>query len=538
HKVHITYNGPSMATVKLDPSEQQGGNRDYILRYRLDGNQIQSGLLLYEGERENFFLFMMQPPERVTKQEIPGREYIFIVDVSGSMNGFPLEISKQLLKNLIGYLLPTDRFNVLLFSGGSSLMAGTSLPATSENINRALQMIDRQQGGGGTEILPAFRRALALPKPDGFSRTVVIATDGYVTVEEEVFDLIRKNLGEANVFSFGVGTSVNRHLIQGMARVGMGEPFIITRPEEAPSKAERLRTLIQSPVITQVKINFQDFTPYDVEPLSIPDVLAERPVIVFGKWRGQPLGKIILSGISGKGPYREVTDIHSAKPMKSNSAIRYLWARHRIALLSDYNMLRSNDQRIKEVTDLGLAYNLMTAYTSFVAVDTEVRNQNGQVTTVKQPLPLPQGVSDYAVGGVLASQSFAPRMAKQLSAALEEKPAQDLQPGKKEAEKGSVQVETLTVSEGLSKEAILKIAQKNIRDIETCFLGSGLQVKLRIQLTIQPNGKIKTVKILSSPFHAQSSEQCILEGIKKWIFPSFPESREGKVTISFIFGTN
>ncbi len=538
HKVHITYNGPSMATVKLDPSEQLGGNRDYILRYRLDGSQIQSGLLLYEGERENFFLFMMQPPERVTKQEIPGREYIFIVDVSGSMNGFPLETSKKKKKNLIGNLLPTDRFNVLLFSGGSSLMAGTSLPATSENINRALQTIDRQQGGGGTEILPAFRRALALPKPEGFSRTIVIATDGYVTVEEEVFDLIRKNLGEANVFSFGIGTSVNRHIIEGMARVGMGEPFIITRPEEAHAKAERLRLLIQSPVLSQVKINFQDFTTYDVEPPSIPDILAERPVVVFGKWRGQPQGKIILSGISGKGPYRAVMDVRSAKPMKSNSAIRYLWARHRIALFSDYNMLRPNDQRIKEVTDLGLAYNLMTAYTSFVAVDTEVRNQNGQVTTVKQPLPLPQGVSDNAVGGILASQSFAPRMAKQAPAAFEARLAQDFQPAKKEAEKGSVQVETLTVSEGLSKEAILKIAQKNIRDIETCFLGSGLQGKLRIELTIQPNGKIKTVKILSSPFQDRRSEQCILEGIKKWIFPSFPESREGKVNLSFVFGNN
>ena len=134
---------------------------------------------------------MMQPPRRVTSAEIPGREYIFIVDVSGSMHGFPLEISKKLLADLIGSLRPTDRFNVLLFSGGSSVMAEESLPATPENLNRAIDLIDRQRGGGGTELLPALKRALSLKRAAGFSRTIVIATDGYVTVEEEVFDLIR-----------------------------------------------------------------------------------------------------------------------------------------------------------------------------------------------------------------------------------------------------------------------------------------------------------------------------------------------------------
>ncbi|MCJ7640898.1 MAG: VWA domain-containing protein, partial [Desulfobacterales bacterium] len=205
HKVTATYAGPAVATIQLDKSEQSGGNRDYILRYRLDGDRIRSGLLLYKGERENFFLLMMQPPRRMAQKEIPGREYIFIVDVSGSMHGFPLDISKKLLKNLIGNLRPTDRFNVLLFSGGSSVMSEQSLPATPENIQKAVNLIEREQGGGGTELLPAFRRTLALEKAEGSSRTIVIATDGYVTVEEEVFDLIRNNLGDANVFAFGIG---------------------------------------------------------------------------------------------------------------------------------------------------------------------------------------------------------------------------------------------------------------------------------------------------------------------------------------------
>jgi Ca-activated chloride channel family protein len=535
HKVTANFDGPSVARVMLDKSEAYGGNRDYILRYRLDGDRIQSGLLLYQGERENFFLLMVQPPKRVTKTQIPGREYIFIVDVSGSMHGFPIEISKKLLKDLIGNLSPTDRFNVLLFSGGSSVMSEESLPATPENIHKAIHLIERQQGGGGTELLPALERALKLKKPESYSRTIVIATDGYVTVEEEVFDLIRKNLGDANMFAFGIGTGVNRHIIEGMARVGMGEPFIITRPEEAPSKAERFRTLIQSPVLTQVKVKFQNFSTYDVEPLSIPDVLAERPVIVFGKWRGQPLGKITLSGISGNGPYREAIEINKVKPLESNSALRYLWARHRIALLSDYNKLRSNDKRIKEVTDLGLTYNLLTAYTSFVAVDTEVRNIGGQQTTVKQPLPLPQGVSDYAVGSMKSAQADSSLLArKEASPPLEDKLLRE-QTREKGKDKRTITLADMTVSEGLSKEALLNLIKQKVHELEKCSPGNEPAEKLVIELVISPNGKIKTAKFVSSPLKNRNAERCLLEQVKKWELLVTQDGQEAKVTISLAF---
>jgi Ca-activated chloride channel family protein len=537
HKVAITYSGPAVATIRLDKSEELGGNRDYILRYRLDGDRIQSGLLLYEGERENFFLLMMQPPKRVMKEQIPGREYIFIVDVSGSMHGFPLDISKKLLKNLIGNLRPTDKFNVLLFSGGSSVMSEQSVHATSENIQRAVNLIERQQGGGGTELLPAFKSALGLVQSEGYSRTIVIATDGYVTVEEEVFDLIRKHLGDSNVFAFGIGASVNRHIIEGMARIGMGEPFIITKPEEAPARAERFRVLIQSPVLTHLKINYGGFTVYDVEPLSVPDVLAERPVIIFGKWRGHPRGKIVVSGFSGNGPYTDVVQVASTKPMKTNAALRYLWARHRIALLSDYNKLHSNDERIEQVTDLGLAYNLLTAYTSFVAVDTEIRNTTGDVSTVKQPLPLPQGVSDYAVGGMKFSQAPACFLAKKpLSEAAEQEIDKDESKRGKSAKRGC-SIGELTADPGSSKEAILNTFRKKLGDIDRCVLGSAVRGKLILDLTIGSDGKIKFVKVQSSSFRNRNHEACVIESIKKWQFPTNQDGREVRATVSLMFGS-
>ncbi|MBF0338521.1 MAG: VWA domain-containing protein [Nitrospirae bacterium] len=407
HKTHVRYESPSVATMKLDASEANAGNRDFVLNYRLSGGKIESGLMLYSNRDENFFLLMAEPPKSISTAEIPPREYIFIVDVSGSMYGFPLDISKKLLKDLIGNLRSNDVFNVLLFAGGSSLMSERSIPASMENINRAIALIEGQRGGGGTELLPALKKAFALPATEHYSRSVIIATDGYVSVETEAFDLIRKSLGNANVFTFGIGTSVNRFLLEGMARVGQGEPFVIASQQEAPAMAEKFRKLIASPVLTNISVEYDKFSVYDVEPITIPDVMAQRPIVVFGKWRGTATGQITLKGETGKNGYVHKFDIDKIAPAEANSALKYLWARKRIELLSDYNKLAMDDKRAKDVTELGLKYSLLTDYTSFVAIDSEVRlGKDDKAVTVKQPLPLPQGVSDYAVGGEVTQRSM------------------------------------------------------------------------------------------------------------------------------------
>ena len=540
HKVKATYESASLAKVSLDKAGTNGGNRDYILRYRLDGDKIQTGLLLSQGEKENFFVLMMQPPKRVVNANIPGREYIFIVDVSGSMHGFPLDISKKLMSNLIGNLRSTDRFNVLLFSGGSSLMAEESLPATSANISKAIYMIEHQQGGGGTELLPALKRALSLKKEDGFARSVVIVTDGYVSVEEEAFDLIRKNLSNANVFAFGIGSSVNRHIIEGIAHVGMGEPFNITKPDAAKAQAERFRKLIEFPVLTQVKVSFNGLDVYDVEPVSIPDVLADRPVLIFGKWRGNPQGTIKLSGITGDGKYSEILKVENYKPSKDNASLKYLWARHRVTILSDYNKLRNDDKRVKEVTAIGLNYNLLTAYTSFVAVDNEVRNHDGKLTTVKQPLPLPEGVSDYAVGGS-SNYAAAPSMQKSMGMAMTRKMESRLSEDKateqevkgynKKDQTQKISIVSVTADKGLTREEVLKVSSANLGTIERCIAGNNLSGTIRINLTLNSDGTVKNVEIAAGIIKDEKLRKCIIAQVKQWIFPAITNNQTVKVSI-------
>lgn len=400
HDVDLSFPESHSAYVQLTKaSKATGGNRDYVLEYRLAGGEIESGLLLYEHEDENFFLLMVQPPKKVEVAQIPPREYVFIVDVSGSMNGFPLDISKMLLRNLLVGLRSTDQFNILLFAGGSEVLAGESLKVNPENIDKGLNFLQNARGGGGTELLSALNRALALPRcTEDIARSFVVITDGYVNVEKEAFDLIRQNLDEANLYSFGIGSGVNRFIIEGMAHVGKSEPLIITSPEEASAKAAKFREYIESPVLTRVKIDYGDFDVYDVEPITIPDVLAQRPVIIYGKYHGKAQGTIKLTGHTGKGKYKAQFAVGAVEAAESNQAVRYLWARERIRLLDDYSQLTYGDELSEEVKQLGLQYNLMTAYTSFIAIDQVPVAAGEDAETVNQPLPLPLGVSDMAIG--------------------------------------------------------------------------------------------------------------------------------------------
>ncbi len=410
HKMNVKHEGLKKTVVRLDKSETNGGNRDVIVTYSLQGSQIESGVLLYEGEDENFFLLMVQPPKKVQKEDIPPREYIFIVDVSGSMWGFPMDITKNLMRNLILNLRPTDKFNVVLFSGAAKVFSPQSVDATQENIALADNFIQKGNAYGGTEVLNALRMANAIPRPDeDIARTFVMTTDGYVDVDRESIEFVREHSDNTNFFIFGIGSSVNRYLIEGIAFAGHGEPMIVTKESEAAAAVERFRQYVSTPVLTRIKFNEGKFKAYDVEPMAVPDMMAERPIMIFGKYEGKPTGTVTLTGKVGRKTYKQTFDLSQVKPEKANAALRYLWARERIKYLDYLGGQYSRDDTpiAEQITKLGLKYNLMTNYTSFIAIDEVVVNKDGKQTTVKQPIPMPEGVSDYAVGHEVAELSMA-----------------------------------------------------------------------------------------------------------------------------------
>ncbi|HSJ04657.1 MAG: VIT domain-containing protein [Verrucomicrobium sp.] len=411
HPGKVEFQAKDQASLALDSSVEHG-NRDFVLQYQLAGQQVASGLLLHQGkdspEAENFFLLNLQPPARVMPAHVPARDYLFVLDVSGSMSGFPMDTCQFLMKELLQNLGENDTFNVLHFATSNHVLAKEPLPATSGNIQRAFHELSNMRGGGGTELLPALQRAMAMPRRDGVSRTVVILTDGYVTIEKEAFRLVRRELNKANVFTFGIGTSVNRWLIEGLAHAGMGEPYVVLNQKDALSAARRFKEYVSAPVLTQVEVRYEGFAAKDLQPVNVPDVFADRPIEIMGKWQGEAQGRIILKGKSGGAPYEASFDVAKvAANGMNNPALRPLWAKDRIQMLN-LEVLAGGDsvsgggsraEAVQEITALGIQHELLTPYTSFVGVDESPKEVLASALPVTQPLPLPQGVSGQAAGG-------------------------------------------------------------------------------------------------------------------------------------------
>jgi len=400
HRLIVDGLGSRTAKAAL-PAAAEHANRDFVLEYRLAGREIASGVLVHEGRDENFFLAMIEPPARVPSSAIVPREYVFVLDVSGSMHGFPVETAKALLRGLVANLRPTDTFNIIPFAGGHSMFAPRSVPATRENVDAAVRFINGQRGSGSTELLAALRGALAMPSDQARARSFVVISDGYVTIEKEAMDLVRAGLGQANVFAFGIGSSVNRFLIEGLARAGRGEAFVVLNERDALIEADRFRAYIESPVLTKIDVAFRGFDAYDVDPPQLPDLFAQRPLAISGKFRGPATGAIEVRGTSATGAFFQSVDVAAGRlPAADAKALGVLWARSRIATLGDYQKIAPDSAAQKEITELGLKYRLLTDYTSFIAVDKIVRNPGGAQTGVDHPQPLPEGVSELALGEV------------------------------------------------------------------------------------------------------------------------------------------
>jgi Ca-activated chloride channel homolog len=564
HDIDVSITDPKAARIALSGAD--AANRDLVVRYRLMGDRIQSGMLAFEGEKENYFLMMMEPPEQVAERNRVSREHLFIVDVSGSMHGFPLDTAKMLMKRILKSITPDDCFNMLLFAGGSELFSSKSLPATKGNIAKATHWIDSMQGSGGTELLPALKRALRLPWPPDTSRIITVVTDGYVVaVEEEAYALVRQNLGAANLFTFGIGTSVNRELIEILARAGAGEPFVVLDSREASAAAKQYQRYISEPVLRSISVRFEGIDAYDVTPISVPDLFTMRPIVLFGKYKGKPNGRILVDGKQGSAAFRATIRFDGARSSSENRPLEYLWARSRIRTLSDQAALGSRPEIQSQITRLGLEYHLMTRYTSFVAVDSVIRSSGKGAATVKQPAPMPAGVSDLAIGkasgalyGILGPNvgygglgiSGTGRGGGGIGLGAighsggggsgvgygRGVGAGGL--GGRRGNSPKIRSGASTVKGSLSKEIIRRVIHRHINEIRFCYekalsTHSDLEGRVVVRFIIASDGTVAKVTLKKSTLNNAAVEQCILTAVGRWRFP--PPTDGGTVIVSYPF---
>ena len=396
HEVEVERPSPSSARVRLKDSATIP-NKDFILRYDVAGRRIEDALLTHRDERGGYFTLILQPPDRVSVEDVTPKELVFVLDTSGSMSGFPIEKAKETMKLALDGLYPQDTFNLITFSGDEHILFPEPVPATPENLAKAKKFLESREGSGGTEMMKAVKAALDPSDASGNVRIVCFMTDGYVGNDMEIISEVQKH-PNARVFAFGIGSSVNHFLLDKMAEYGRGEVEYVSLGEDGSAAARRFHERVRNPLLTDIQIDWGGLPVADVYPRRIPDLFGVKPVILSGRFTGGGRGVIRISGnMAGRKYEREIAvTLPEAQP--EHDELATLWARRRVDDLmgEDFAGIQSGQPRddIREaITNVGLEYRLMTQFTSFVAVEEMTVTDGGQPRRVDVPVELPEGVS-------------------------------------------------------------------------------------------------------------------------------------------------
>lgn len=398
HDVDIKRNGNNKAVVALK-NQATLPNKDFILKYDVAGKKINDAVLTHNGTNGGFFQLILQPPDRPATDQITPKELVFVLDTSGSMSGFPIEKAKEAMKHAIDGLNPRDTFNLVTFAGDTHVLFPKPVAATAENLRLAQNFLADRRGGGGTEMMKAIRAALDPTDSQEHVRIVCFMTDGYIGNENEIISEIKQH-PNARIFSFGIGSSVNRFLLDKMAQAGRGEVEYVALNDDGSKAAKRFHERVQNPLLTDIEVDWGGLQVADVLPKQIPDLFSAKPLILTGKYKAAGQATIRLRGKqAGQMLTREIAvDFPAAQPQ--HNVLATLWARTKIDDLTMQDPGNAERLDLREsITALGLQYRLMTQYTSFVAVEEKIITDGTTPRRVDVPVEMPEGVSYEGVFG-------------------------------------------------------------------------------------------------------------------------------------------
>jgi Ca-activated chloride channel homolog len=377
--------------VQLNP-EDAIPNKDFVLRYRVAGEKIKSSLLTQRDARGNYFALTLYPPREVEKSPRQPLELVFVLDCSGSMSGRPIEQAKAAVERGLRLLGPGDSFQLINFSMRASQLGPRPLEATPENVARGVRYLHSLTAESGTMMIEGIRAALNFPHDPERLRFVCFLTDGYIGNEAEILGEIHKRLGDSRIFSFGIGSSVNRYLMDHMAKAGRGAVAYLGPNDSAATIMQDFFARISHPALTHIKIDWGSMQVSDVYPSEMPDLFPGRAIVLTGRFKGT--GTIGISGNAGNAPVQFQIPANPSDGAAAIPALPSVWARLKIAELSERSTYAPDAELPYAIKQVALDYGLMSPFTSFVAVDaSEVTSGTGN-TTLPVAVPVPEGV-DY-----------------------------------------------------------------------------------------------------------------------------------------------
>ncbi|MDO8683148.1 MAG: VIT domain-containing protein [Armatimonadota bacterium] len=404
HDVEIDRDGSTAAHIALK-DKQSIPNKDFILRYQVAGDEVRTGLLPNtRSAGDGYFSLILVPPKSPTPRQIAPKEMIFVIDTSGSQMGWPIEKSKETMKLCVEQMNPNDTFQMLGFSNDVIYLFDKPRRNTSENRALAQEFLSTRLGSGGTEMMKAVVAALHPPADPERIRIVCFMTDGYVGNDFQILDTVKKGIGSARLFSFGIGNGVNRFLLDGMADCGRGAVEYVTLEEAGNNAAKRFHNRISKPILTDISIDWGGLAASDVYPERIPDLFSSQPLILKGRYNTPGNGFVTIHGKLGGKSWSERIEVNLPAAEDENQALPALWARAKIAdlMAQDYAGLQSGEANAdveEQVTKVALEYQLMSQFTSFVAVEDKIVTEGGKPKKVAVPVEMPEGVSYEGVFG-------------------------------------------------------------------------------------------------------------------------------------------
>jgi Ca-activated chloride channel family protein len=308
------------------------------------------------------------------------------------MTGTPLRQAKTAIETALGMLKPEDTFQLVEFSQNASAFGSRPLSPTPQNLRDARRWVDDLQAGGGTMMLDGIRAALDVSHDPERLRYVVFLTDGFIGNETEVFGEVHRRLGASRIFSFGIGSSVNRHLLEGLAHMGNGTMTVLLENEDATKTMRVFMERVRRPIMHDVRIDWRGASITQVFPARLPDLHPGRPVYVVGRaWEPRSV-PIAIEGRAGSRHVRLDATLDLARH-STNPGIAKVCAKSQIAELSWASAREGSTRALsEEILAIALRNGILSSATAFIAVDSSRPTDGQSGTTVHQGVPVPRGV--------------------------------------------------------------------------------------------------------------------------------------------------
>jgi len=556
HDVTVTTAG-GVSTVELVEGSTVA-NRDFELSWTLSGGEPQAALMVQPTDDGGYFTLTIQPPATLPAEQAVPRDLVFVVDNSGSMSGAPMDTAKAAMRQAIARMNPDDRFQIMRFSESASGLSEAPLANTPANRRRGLAYVDGMQGMGGTHMLAGIEAALGQGWAEGRMPMVLFLTDGYIGDERRIFELISERLGDARLFSLGVGSAVNHHLLDGMAAVGRGSVTHMAAGEAPKEVVERFYQQIGRPVLADVSIDWGGLPVDDVAPARIPDLFVGQPVVVYGRFTGELRGEAVVHGRVG-GRDVEIPVVVDVAEATGVEGLSSMWARTTIEhLLRDPSVYAMSEEQVEarrdRAVELALHHRVLTEYTSFVAVDATVVNPGGEPRAVGVPVEVPVGVSPEGAGLSLVGTGRGGGGSGEGTIGLGNTGMIGKGGGGGTGSgygRGSgagfggrgkrvprVRQGRAEVTGSLDRDLIRRIVRAHIVEVRACYqaeLASDptLAGRVSVRFVIGPEGTVVKAEVASTTLPSDAVGTCVADRVKSWRFPK--AAREVTITHPFVF---